>query len=393
MKINTDKPYFGLFNDSYPPIMDGVSLTVKNYAYWLQQMGLNPCIVTPWMHNLNNINPDYDLYSYMSVPIVHRKPYRYGVPEFDPFIWKKLEQQHFSIVHAHCPFSSGRLAQHIANKQNIPLIATFHSKYRADLERSLKLKALVDYQIRKIVRFYESAAEVWIPQAQVEETLREYGYKGAVTVVDNGNDLLVGDISLQCAKNDARKRLGFNDDELVLLFVGQHIYEKGVDIILKSLELLKGVKFKMFFIGTGYAVEAMKRMVKDLGLTERVELLGIINDREQLRDYYLAAHIFLFPSFYDNAPLVIREAAMLGTPSILLKDSTAAEIITPDINGFLCSNTPDAYASLVSRLNNERDNIAQVGEMASKTIARTWQDIVEEVSDRYSSIIKRHERR
>lgn len=42
-------------------------------------------------------------------------------------------------------------------------------------------------------------------------------------------------------------------------------------------------------------------------------------EREILKRYYVAADLFLFPSLYDNAPLVIREAAALGTPSVLIR--------------------------------------------------------------------------
>ena len=57
-----------------------------------------------------------------------------------------------------------------------------------------------------------------------------------------------------------------------------------------------------------------------------------------------AADLFLFPSMYDNAPLVVREAAMMGTPSVILKGSTASEVIVDGVNGFLADQTPDSYA-------------------------------------------------
>jgi len=41
----------------------------------------------------------------------------------------------------------------------------------------------------EVIRFFEKADEVWIPKAAVEETIREYGFKGKVVVVENGNDL------------------------------------------------------------------------------------------------------------------------------------------------------------------------------------------------------------
>ena len=177
----------GLFNDCFPPIMDGVSLTTQNYAYWLHKKAGNVCVVTPKTPAAKD-KEAYPVYRYSSVPIPMRKPYRLGFPRIDWPFHERINKLSFELVHAHCPFSSGSLALKIAKTQHIPLVATFHSKYRSDFERVIPCKALVDYLIRSIIRFYEMADEVWIPQAAVEETLREYGYKGKVEVVDNGSD-------------------------------------------------------------------------------------------------------------------------------------------------------------------------------------------------------------
>ena len=166
----------GLFNDCFPPIMDGVSLTTQNYAYWLNKKTGNVCVVTPKAPGIKD-ETEYPVYRYSSIPIPMRKPYRLGFPRIDWPFHEKINKLSFSLVHAHCPFSSGNLAMRISRAQGIPLIATFHSKYRSDFERSIPNKKLVDMLVRNVVRFYESADEVWVPQPAVEDTLREYGYK------------------------------------------------------------------------------------------------------------------------------------------------------------------------------------------------------------------------
>jgi len=77
----------------------------------------------------------------------------------------------------------------VAKKKKVPLVATFHSKYRDDFERSVHNKRIAKLMTNEVIRFFEKADEVWIPQAAVEETIREYGFKGKVVVVENGNDL------------------------------------------------------------------------------------------------------------------------------------------------------------------------------------------------------------
>ena len=61
---------------------------------------------------------------------------------------------------------------------------------------------------------------MWIPQASVEETLREYGYKGRVEVVDNGNDF-AADTRTDLLRSEGRAMLGAGRCEPVLLFVGR----------------------------------------------------------------------------------------------------------------------------------------------------------------------------
>lgn len=381
----------GLFNDCFPPIMDGVSLTTQNYAYWLHKKTGNVCVVTPKSPDARDAE-EYPVYRYSSIPIPMRKPYRLGFPRIDWPFHERISRLSFELVHAHCPFSSGALAMQIAREQHVPVVATFHSKYRADFERAIPSRLLVDYLIRKVIRFYEAADEVWIPQAAVEETLREYGYKGRVEVVDNGNDF-AGVPSLESMRREARRELGLCSGEFMFLFVGQHIWEKNLGFLLDALALLPDVPFRMYFVGSGYANDELKQKVAGLGLSSKVTFVGSIVEREVLKRYYVATDLFLFPSLYDNAPLVVREAAALGTPSILIKDSTASEIISDSVNGFLSFNSTDAYSGRIREILQAPAVIRQVGEEASRTIARSWEDVTEEVYDRYSRLIKRKENR
>lgn len=378
----------GLFNDGFPPIMDGVSLTVKNYAYWLHRKNENVCVVTPKVPGIN-YEEEYPIYSYTSMPIPMRKPYRLGFPRIDISFYEHIYQKPFSLVHAHCPFSSGELAMHIAKNKHIPIIATFHSKYREDFKRIIPNKTLLSLFIHKIIRFYEAADEVWIPQASVEETIREYGYKGKLEVVDNGSEFS-GTDDTESIKTNMRKELNIADNELMFLFVGQHIHEKNPSLIIDALFLIKDKPFKMFFIGSGYAEEELHEQVKRFNLNGKIKFLGSIKDRDLLKRYYAAADLFLFPSLYDNAPLVVREAASMQTPSLLIAGSSAAEIVNDMQNGFLSGNSALEFSQKLSELMVSPEKIHQAGVMASHTISRSWESVAEEVQDRYKSLLRRY---
>jgi len=266
------------------------------------------------------------------------------------------------------------------------MVATFHSKYRQDFECAVPFDTLIDGEIKRIITFYEHADEVWIPQAAVEETLREYGYKGHVEVVENGNDFVLPADQIAPLRDSMRSELGLTNSDTMLLFVGQHIWEKNIGFILDALALIKHLPYHLYMIGTGYAVDAIRDKIAVLGIHDKVTMVGPIYDRDVLRRYDAAADLFLFPSLYDNAPLVVREAAAMGTPSLMLAESTAAEVIDDGRNGFLCVNDVVVYAELIHHLMLHPEQIRSVGQGAMHTLARTWENVMDEVIQRYADI-------
>ncbi|MBP5483242.1 MAG: glycosyltransferase [Bacteroidales bacterium] len=370
--------------------MDGVAVCVQNYAYWMQKKTGNVTLVTPHKNNAHYKDYPYDILDWMSVPVIGREPYVTGIPQIDPVFQYKLLQRKFKIVHAHSPFSTGVLAMQVAKLSGVPFVATFHSKFKDDFKKEVHSDFIVNQMIKVVVDFFNKADEVWVPQESVKEVIREYGYKGPLEVVENGTDL-VADYP-ESYFQDARASLGVKPEEFVLLFVGQHIWQKNTRLVIDALERLKDVPYRMFFVGTGYAAEEMRQLVHEKGLDSKVTFVGVITEREKIVKYYAAADLFLFPSLYDNAPLVVKEAAALHTPAIMVEGSTAATIIRDGENGFLSAGSLESFSDKVRSLIANRETVRKVGLAASRTIARSWEDVVDEVLDRYAALIARKSR-
>ena len=86
----------GLFNDNFPPVLDGVALTVQNYAYWLHKKGHDVSVITPYAPGAGQVikQAPYPVYRFTSIPIPFRPPYRFGLPYFSPIFlqeWRKTE--------------------------------------------------------------------------------------------------------------------------------------------------------------------------------------------------------------------------------------------------------------------------------------------------------------
>lgn len=390
-----DKLRIGVFNDSFPPVMDGVAMVTLNYALWLKDRGEDVRVITPYAPGSEPIVAalPYPVMQYASIPVVVRKPYRAGMPHIDLGFQRAFRKQEFDIVHTHCPFSSAQMALKVAKKQHIPFVASFHTKYREDFLRATHSEKIADLMIKRIIKLYEAADEVWIPQATVEETLREYGFKGAVTVVDNGNDFVTPAKQIEVLRKEMRRELGIKDNELMFLYVGQHIWEKNLEMLVNALALIKDLPFRFVTCGSGYALKDIEAKIEQLGLKDKFTYLGVVKDRERLKKIDAAADLFLFPSLYDTSPLTIREAAAMHTPSVMIEGSMTAEVITGGSNGFLAENNAESYAAVLRKLIEEPKMIEPVALNAATTLTRSWENVIDEVRERYRDIIRSYQAR
>jgi 1,2-diacylglycerol 3-alpha-glucosyltransferase len=144
----------------------------------------------------------------------------------------------------------------------------------------------------------------------------------------------------------------------------------------------------MVFVGQGYAKPLLRQLATDLGLDDFVIFHDVVHSRELIKAIYARSAIFLFPSLYDNAPLVVREAAAFRTPAVLIKDSTAAEVIKDGENGVLVQNDMDSFVGKVVELIRDEHFREKTGIGASNTLCRTWEDVVREVKERYLKILQ-----
>jgi 1,2-diacylglycerol 3-alpha-glucosyltransferase len=379
----------GEFNDSLIPIMDGVGLVAKNYAYWLnRKYGKGYCI-GPSVPGYTDTEDHF--LRFPTVPLPGHAPYRYGLPFLGSFR-KQLDEIPFDIVHAHCPFVSGGEALRVARKRNIPLVTTFHSKYREDFLSAFHSRYLADRALARIMKFYHQADMVWVPNEPSIDVLRSYGFKGHVEVAINGTDLISPDAEeLARLKKSGYERSGASPEDFIMLFVGQHRWEKNVRLILEGLKIIhqQHQKFKVFFIGTGPEVKEMKQLTAQYKLTDNIQFKGVIKDREVLKSYYAITDVFLFPSLYDTASLVMREAAAFQVPTILVHEATTAKGITDEENGFLIDNTAEAFADKLLKVMKHPELQKKAGAGARATIYLPWEKIVDEVYERYIDIIDR----
>ncbi|MBD3166939.1 glycosyltransferase [bacterium] len=126
---------------------------------------------------------------------------------------------------------------------------------------------------------------------------------------------------------------------LRLLFIGNLIERKGLDVLLKALTRLFGeVPFHLDIVGGSEAdptyAEAMEVLVDRLGLSGVVTFHGHTVG-ERLRELYRQADVLTVPSSYEGFGIVYLEGMAFGLPAIASLHGGAKEVVTHAENGFL----------------------------------------------------------
>lgn len=379
----------GLMTDTFLPVVDGVGRVVVAYANTLPKFGHEVTVSAPMYDTGHRGNYPFELVDFTGFSVPTTPQYRTGAAVMDAHYVKRMDMIDLDIVHSHSPFGAGKEALRLKRQRHIPLISTFHSKYYDDFLKVTKSETVAKAVVSNIVNYYKKCDDVWAVSHSSAEVLREYGFQGHIEVIGNGTEFRPKDHE---AVVEVSRKFGLNEDP-VLLFVGQINWKKNILRILEACSVLKeqNPRFQLVLAGQGPDTDKIIKKAQELGISDQLIMTGMIRDTRTLDALYLRADLFVFPSLYDTFSLVIREAAAMGTPSVAIAGSAAAESITDRVNGFLCEDTSQSLADVLIFSVNNRELLKKLGEEAFKSIPIPWETVLKTAVKRYEYVISQHQ--
>ncbi len=121
---------------------------------------------------------------------------------------------------------------------------------------------------------------------------------------------------------DYKRRIGCCSQYMVL-YVGQMIPRKGIDILLESAKTIE-LDISLYMVGGVLNTEEVR--------VKNIEFLT----KDELKEYYMAADVLVLPSREDIWGLVVNEAMGYGTPVVATDQCGAAmEMIENGKNGMI----------------------------------------------------------
>jgi len=164
-----------------------------------------------------------------------------------------------------------------------------------------------------------------------------------------------------------------------MLSVGRIESVKRADLGVRALAGIDR-PIRLVIAGDGTQRANVERLADDLGVRDRVDFLGSVDD-DRLVDLYTHALGVLYAPFDEDFGYVTLEAFLARKPVITCDDSGGTlEFVQDEVNGFVRPPAPEAIADAVNRLHHARALAATLGNAGyERARAITWDGVIDKL--------------
>lgn len=309
-------------------------------------------------------------------------------PESLPIYWRLLRKSlviartlSFDEVHCGRVLSEGFVGWIVSRLRRLPLLIYAHG------EEITTWRTPVKY---RLMRFTYRRADAIVANSRfTAQLLLDLGVAPQkIHVVYPGVDL---NFFRPCEdKAAARRRVGGNGGEAIVLSVGRLTRRKGFHRVIQALPVLRerGVKATHVVVGIGPEEAFLRETAERCGVRDRVRLLGAVSDHELL-SWYQAADVFAMPNYdvendTEGFGKVYVEASACKTPSVAgltggTGDAVIHEVTGLRVDGSSVSAVADALYRLLTDARLNRTLAEQGYERAHREFS--WDVSAQRIAD------------
>lgn len=178
-----------------------------------------------------------------------------------------------------------------------------------------------------------------------------------------------------------RKELKINDDDILLISMGDLIKRKNYVTAIKSVAKVKNSKIHYVICGDGPERENLEKLAIQLKLDKRIHFLGF---RTDIKELLAISDIFLFTTLQEGLPRSMMEAMSSGLPCIASKIRGVTDLIDNGHGGYLCNAVDeDEFAKYINILSDNcyirkemgKNNLRKIEKFDTKNIINIMNEI------------------
>lgn len=236
---------------------------------------------------------------------------------------KVITEGEFDMIHCHTPVGAmlTRLAARGVRKKGTKVIYTAHGFHF--FKGAPLLNWLVYYPVE---RFLARWTDVLIT-INKEDYHRAQKFKAGKVVYVPGvgvDTQKFAEPITEDQRHRIRAEIGIPDDAVLLLSVGELNRNKNHSLVIRALAHLENKNVHYCIVGEGEFREHLTGLSQELGVSERVHLLGYRSDVHML---YKSSDFFCFPSLREGLPVALMEAMASGLPCVASRIRGNADLL------------------------------------------------------------------
>lgn len=328
----------GLFTDTYPPFINGVSTSVLMLKQGLEKLGHEVYVVTVNDESFSYKEED-GILKIPSFPIGLMNFRQSGIYPLKAL--KIIKKWKLDIIHSHTEFSIGTFARLISKQLNIPLVHTYHTMYEEYIYYITK--GYFDSASKKLVEYLtlflcdKTIDELIVPTEKAKELFKDkYKVKRDVYVIPSGIDT-TRFYKENIDKNEIinlKKDLGLKKTDFIVLYVGRIAKEKSIDFLINNFNsVLKRIpKAKMIIVGDGPDIKDLIDLTRKKGLENKIIFTGKAPWTD-VPKYYSLCDVFVTASKTETQGLTVMEAMGASKPVVAIRDESFELMITDKKDG------------------------------------------------------------
>ncbi|MEO1241601.1 MAG: glycosyltransferase family 1 protein [Pseudomonadota bacterium] len=363
-----------LFSGNYNYVMDGPVRALNTLVAFLEEEGHEVLVFAPTVKE-----PAFEhsgtLISAPSFSIPGRSEYRLSLG-MSGEIKSRLGGFKPDLIHIAAPDPLGYAALQYARKNDLPAVASFHTRFDT-YPRYYGAKWLEKYLTNYMRYFYRRCEHVYAPSETMAQELRDEGIGRDIRLWTRGVDSVL----FNPDKRDLawRRSIGFEDNDIVIAFVGRVVLEKGIDIFVETLA--RANKVRALVVGEGPERERFAEKLPTGHFTGHLQ-------GEALSRAYASADVFFNPSITETFGNVTLEAMASGTPALCANAAGSASLVEHEVTGLLAEPNSKSFSAALERLASDDDLRRRLSETArTRSLDYSWRTILGRLVDDYREAI------
>lgn len=354
----------GIFTESYPPLVNGVSTSILMLEHALTKLGHEVFIIT-----VSDNKKDYVLENnghILRLPSVNlANCYDYKMTSVYPIkAVNMIKKMNLDVIHSNVEFTVGIFARVVSEQLSIPLVHTYHTNWEDYTHYITKNKKILDDICKKLLKylvvFFEdkTVTELIVPSNKIYNLFKDkYKFTKNIHIIQTGIETskFYKENFNQKDINSLKKKLGIKKKDFVVMTVSRLAKEKSVDRIINNhKELVKKYSnMKLLIVGDGPDIDKLKDEAKSLGVSDSVIFTGKV-PLSDIPIYYQLGNVFVTASKSETQGLTVVEAISSSLPVVAVKDDSFVNSVIEDFNGFVFTDD-EKYINSISKLYEDKD--------------------------------------